>query len=142
MLFSTIKYSNNQNLKCSPSQGDLGCGRPAQGEMELPWCLHASLLLSGEPSFIMVIILRLVVLKMTKQSLVTYHVFKRPAYIVPNSTTPQVYVGGAPRSGKHGTRAGSPLRLYQLVRILAVSVLFSAIFIMAIVHYTSITLKF
>ena len=39
--------------------------------------------------------------------------------------TAQVYVGGAPRTGNHGVRPGTPPRLYQLVRIGIVGVLFS-----------------
>ena len=39
--------------------------------------------------------------------------------------TTQVYVGGAPRTGNHGVRPGTPPRLYQLVRIGIVGVLFS-----------------
>ena len=63
--FFTIKYSKNQNLKCSSSPGDPGCGRPAQGEVELPWCLHSSLLLPGELRSIMMMILMFMVMMTT-----------------------------------------------------------------------------
>ena len=127
MRFFTIKYSNNQNLKCSSSPGDPGCGRPAQGEVELPWCLHSSLLLPGELRSIMMMILMFMVMMTTHDLRISWlSRYKwRLVYIVPNSSTPQVYVGGAPRTGNHGARPGSPPRLYQLVRIGISGVLFS-----------------
>ena len=110
-----------------PSPGDLGCGRPAQGEVELPWCLHPSLLLPGELQSIMIMILMFMVMRTTHDLRISFlSRYKwRLVYIVPNSSTPQVYVGGAPRTGNHGARPGSPPRLYQLVRIGIVGVLFS-----------------
>ena len=122
-------FFHNQIFKKSkpqlfPSPGDLGCGRPAQGEVELPWCLHPSLLLPGELQSIMIMILMFMVM-MTTYDLRISCLSRRLVYIVPNSPTSQVYVGGAPRTGNHGARPGSPPRLYQLVRIGIVGVLFS-----------------
>ena len=125
-------FFHNQIFKQSkpqvfPSPGDPGCGRPAQGEVELPWCLHPSLLLPGELQSIMIMILMFMVMRTTHDLRISFlSRYKwRLVYIVPNSSTPQVYVGGAPRTGNHGARPGSPPRLYQLVRIGIVGVLFS-----------------